>query len=36
MIAPYKGTFRISQAWNNLRSNGTLHQGFDLVGIADK
>ncbi len=36
MIAPYKGTFRISQTWNNLRSNGTLHQGFDLVGIADK
>lgn len=36
MIAPYKGTFRISQSWNNLRSNGTLHQGFDLVGIADK
>lgn len=36
MISPYKGTFRVSQSWNNLRSNGTLHQGFDLVGIGDK
>jgi murein DD-endopeptidase MepM/ murein hydrolase activator NlpD len=36
MISPYKGNFRVSQSWNNLRSNGTLHQGFDLVGIGDK
>ncbi len=36
MISPYKGTFRISQAYRNMRSNGTYHQGFDLVGISDK
>lgn len=36
MISPYKGTFRVSQAYRNKRSNGTYHQGYDLVGISDK
>lgn len=36
MISPYKGTFRVSQAFDHLRANGTLHQGFDLVGISSK
>lgn len=36
MISPYKGTFRVSQAYRNLRANGTYHQGYDLVGITDK
>lgn len=36
MISPYKGTFRVSQAYRNWRSNQTYHQGFDLVGISDK
>lgn len=36
MISPYKGTFRVSQAYRNLRANGTYHQGYDLVGISDK
>lgn len=36
MISPYKGTFRISQAWHNKRSDGSLHRGFDMVGISDK
>ncbi len=36
MISPYKGTFRVSQGYRKMRSNGTYHQGFDLVGISDK
>lgn len=36
LISPYKGTFRVSQAYRNLRANGTYHQGYDLVGIGDK
>lgn len=36
LISPYKGTFRVSQAYRNLRANGTYHQGYDLVGISDK
>ena len=36
MISPYKGTFRVSQAYRNLRANGTYHHGYDLVGIGDK
>lgn len=36
MIAPYKSTFRVSQAYWNLRADGTRHQGYDLVGIDDK
>lgn len=36
MISPYKNTFRVSQAYRHLRSDGTYHQGYDLVGIGDK
>lgn len=36
LISPYKGTFRVSQAYRNLRANETYHQGYDLVGISDK
>ena len=36
MLSPYKGTFRVSQAYLHLRSDGTYHQGYDLVGISDK
>lgn len=36
MISPYKGTFRVSQAYRHMRANGTYHKGFDLVGISDK
>lgn len=36
LISPYKGTFSVSQAYRNLRANGTYHQGYDLVGIGDK
>lgn len=36
LISPYKSTFRVSQAYRHLRSDGTYHQGYDLVGIGDK
>ena len=36
LISPYKNTFRVSQAYRHLRSDGTYHQGYDLVGIGDK
>lgn len=36
MISPYKGTFRISQGYLNVRSDGSQHRGFDMVGISDK
>lgn len=36
MISPYKGTFRVSQAYRNPRPGRGEHQGFDLVGISDK
>ena len=31
MLSPYKGTFRVSQAYK-----GNDHRGIDLVGISDK
>lgn len=36
MISPYKNTFRVSQAYRHLRTDGTYHQGYDLVGIGGK
>lgn len=36
LISPYKNTFRVSQAYRHLRSDGTYHQGYDLVGIGGK
>lgn len=36
MISPYKNTFRVSQAYRHLRTDGTYHQGYDLVGIGEK
>lgn len=36
MISPYKGTFKVTQSYWNLRADGTHHAGFDLVGLSDK